>query len=89
MTGEGPANKIRSRGNMLPTNQEASHQGGGGRSCGSVIGRKRRGGLGGLGRRGVREAAWVVCASGDKAVAEVAEVAVAAAAAAAEQALNA
>lgn len=47
-----------------------------------MIGRVRRGGLGGLGRRGVREAARVVCTGGDKAVAEVA---VAAAAAAAEQ----
>lgn len=81
MTGAGPANKIRSRGDTLPTNQEASHQGGGGRSCGSVIGLMHRGGLGGLGRRGVREVARVVCSSGDKAVAEVA---VAAAAAAAE-----
>lgn len=73
MTGEGPANKIRSRGDTLPTNQKASHQSGGGRICGSVIGRIRRGGLGGLGRRGVREAARVVCTSGDKALAEVAE----------------
>ena len=47
-----------------------------------MIGRVRRGGLGGLGRRGVREAAWLVCTGGDKAVAEVA---VAAAAVAAEE----
>ena len=69
MTGAGPANKIRSRGDTLPANQEASHQGGGGRSCGSVIGGIRRGGLGDLGRRGVREAAGVVCTGGDKEVA--------------------
>lgn len=34
-----------------------------------MIGGMRRGGLGDLGRRGVREAARVVCTSGDKEVA--------------------
>lgn len=40
-----------------------------------MIGGMRRGGLGDLGRRGVREAARVVCTGGDKevAVAAVAE----------------
>ena len=37
-----------------------------------MIGWMRHGGLGGLGRRGVREAARFVCTSGDKAAAEVA-----------------
>lgn len=37
-----------------------------------MIGGMHRGGLGGVGRRGVREVAGAVCLGGDKAVAEVA-----------------